>query len=305
MDSTLQSLDWSLLKAFLAVAEAGSLSAAARRLSQSQPTLGRQIKQLESALGLTLFERHTRGFALTEAGADLIAHARAMEAAAAQITMTAAGRDVSLSGTVRIAASEVMARHILPSLIADLRRAEPEIQIELVPSDASENLLFREADLAVRMYRSPQLDIITKHVVDTPLGAFAARRYLEQRGTPQTLEDLLEHDIVGYDRDDRIIQAMRAMGWTATRDWFAVRCDDQNTYWELVRKGCGIGFTQLAIGSGDPLVEQVLADLPLEPLPVWLAAPEAMRSTPRIRRVWDALEAGLRARFLDPSAPSG
>jgi len=216
MDSTLQSLDWSLLKAFLAVAEAGSLSAAARRLSQSQPTLGRQIKQLESALGLTLFERHTRGFALTEAGADLIAHARAMEAAAAQITMTAAGRDVSLSGTVRIAASEVMARHILPSLIADLRRAEPEIQIELVPSDASENLLFREADLAVRMYRSPQLDIITKHVVDTPLGAFAARRYLEQRGTPQTLEDLLEHDIVGYDRDDRIIQAMRAMGWTAT-----------------------------------------------------------------------------------------
>lgn len=297
MDKTLSDLDWSLFKAFLAVADTGSLSGAARQLAQSQPTLGRQIKQLEAELGLTLFERHTRGFALTEAGSGLIAPARAMQAAAAQISLQAAGQDANLSGTVRITASEVVARHVLPSIIAGLRADAPDIQIELVPSDTSENLLFREADIAVRMYRSTQLDVITKHIADVPMGIYAARSYLEQRGVPQVAEDLFDHDLVGYDSDDRIIQAMRMMGWHATRDMFAVRCDDQNTYWELVRRGCGVGFTQQQVGHNEPLVQRLLPQMQIDPLPIWLAAPEAMRTTPRIQRVWQVLEDGLQAQF--------
>jgi DNA-binding transcriptional LysR family regulator len=90
---------------------------------------------------------------------------------------------------------------------------------------------------------------------------------------------------------------MRAMGWPVTRDFFAVRCDDQNTYWELVRAGCGIGFTQTLVARGDSNVEQIFLDIPLDPLPIWLAAPEAMRSTPRIKRVWDILEAEISSIF--------
>lgn len=293
MDNTTPDLDWSLIKAFLAVAETGSLSGAAQRLSQSQPTLGRQIRQLETQLGTSLFERHTRGLNLSTAGESLMQPARAMETAAAELTLSAAGQDQQIKGTVRITSSEVVAHHVLPAMIAGLRQAEPEIQIELVPSDTSENLLFREADIAVRMYRSEQLDVITRQITSAPLGVYAARSYLERRGIPQKPDDLLQHDLVGYDRDDRIIAGIRQLGWPATRDWFAVRCDDQNTYWELVRQGCGIGFTQHIVAANDPAIQQILPDLPLEPLPVWLAAPEAMRHTPRIRRVWDYLETGL------------
>lgn len=302
MDDSLIQLDWSLVRAFLAVAETGSLSGAARQLSQSQPTLGRQIKLFEDQLNLRLFDRQPRGFTLTPTGESLLEPARAMRDAFGQLNLRAAGRDDRMQGTVRITASEVMARHVMPQVILQIRESEPNIQIELVPSDASENLLFREADIAVRMYRSTQLDVITKQIAEAKLGVYVAKTYLAKHGTPKTIEALMEHSIIGYDRDDRIIQGMRAMGWPVTRDFFDVRCDDQNTYWELVRGGCGIGFTQSLVARRDPGVEQLFPDLPLDPLPIWLAAPEAMRSTPRIKRVWDILEAEISSIFK-PAKP--
>lgn len=300
MDNSFAQLDWSLIRAFLAVAETGSLSGAARSLSQSQPTLGRQIKLLEDHLGLRLFDRKARGFDLTHNGESLLEPARAMRDAFGQLSLRAAGHDDKMRGTVRITASEVMARHALPQIIADIRQTEPEIQIELVPSDASENLLFREADIAVRMYRSTQLDVITKQIAVAPLGVFAARSYLERHQSPKTIDDLIDHCLIGYDRDDRIIQGMRAMGWQVKRDFFDVRCDDQNTYWELVRAGCGIGFTQQFVARKDSDIVQLLPEMQFDPLPIWLAAPEAMRTAPRVKRVWDLLEIGITSRF--PSA---
>ena len=297
MDKVLNDFDWSLVRAFLAVAETGSLSAAARHLSQSQPTLGRQIKQLEDQIGLRLFERQARGLELTETGESLLEPARAMRAAFGQLRLRAAGQDHKIQGTVRIAASEVMAHHVLPQIIAQMRETEPNIQIELVPSDSSENLLFREADIAVRMYRSTQLDVITKQIGTVEMGIFAAKKYLAKHGTPERIEDLLNHTIVGYDRDDHIIVGMRDLGWPASRDFFDVRCDDQNTYWELVRAGCGVGFTQQSFANVDPLIQRVLPEVELPTLPIWLAAPEVMRSTPRIKRVWDMLEEGISAVF--------
>jgi DNA-binding transcriptional LysR family regulator len=297
MDKALNDFDWSLIRGFLAVAETGSLSGAARSLSLSQPTLGRQIKQLEDQMGLRLFERQARGLELTDTGESLLEPARAMRAAFGQLRLRAAGRDHKMEGTVRITASEVMAHHVLPKIIAGMREAEPNIQIELVPSDASENLLFREADIAVRMYRSTQLDVITKQIGTVEMGIYAAKSYLAKHGTPERIDDLLNHTIVGYDRDDRIIVGMRDLGWPATREFFDVRCDDQNTYWELVRAGCGVGFTQRSFASVDPLIARVLPEVELPTLPIWLAAPEVMRSTPRIKRVWDMLEEGISAVF--------
>lgn len=297
MDKALNDFDWSLIRGFLAVAETGSLSGAARSLSLSQPTLGRQIKQLEDQMGLRLFERQARGLELTDTGESLLEPARAMRAAFGQLRLRAAGRDHKMEGTVRITASEVMAHHVLPKIIAGMREAEPNIQIEFVPSDASENLLFREADIAVRMYRSTQLDVITKQIGTVEMGIYAAKSYLAKHGTPERIDDLLNHTIVGYDRDDRIIVGMRDLGWPATREFFDVRCDDQNTYWELVRAGCGVGFTQQSFASVDPLIARVLPEVELPTLPIWLAAPEVMRSTPRIKRVWDMLEEGISAVF--------
>jgi DNA-binding transcriptional LysR family regulator len=293
----LASLDWSLVQTFLAVADSGSLSQGARRLGLSQPTAGRHVRQIEERLEVTLFNRQPRGLALTEAGLALLPHARAMETAMRDLALAAAGRTERLSGPVRITASVFMAQHHLPPILARLRQAEPEISIDLVPNDAPENLLYREADIAVRMYRSEQLDIVTRHLCDIPLGLFAARSYIARRGRPETLEAFFRHDLVGYDRSDQILRGMRDMGIEAQRDWFATRTDHQGVYWELVRAGCGIGFAQSQVGDADPTVERVLPDLPLPGLPLWLAAHEAIRQTPRIRRVWDLLAEGLTAQL--------
>jgi len=286
-------LDWSLVQAFLAVAETGSLSAAARDLKASQPTLGRQIKQIETQLGADLFHRQPRGLSLTETGAALVEPARVMRQAMQQITLTAAGQQETLKGTVRITASTATSCYHMPAIIADIRVQEPEIEIELVPSDDTRNLLFREADIAVRMYRPTQLDLITQHIGDIELGMFAAHSYLKRRGVP-TADTIMHHDVVGYDTNPAILDGLKAAGFPIDRDFFGVRCDDFIAYWELVRAGCGIGFSQANVGRGDAAVQELHLGYDLPSLPVWLTAHEAMRQTPRIRRVWELLAERLK-----------
>lgn len=287
--------DWSLIQSFLAVAETGSLSAAARQLARSQPTLGRQIQTLEQNLGAQLFDRHPRGLALSEIGAQLLPHARQMQTSMGAIALTAAGQSQQMAGSVRITGSVFISHYVLPQVLAQIRQLEPAIHIDLIPTDDAENLLFREADIAVRMFRPQQLDLIARHLGDIRLGAFAATSYLDRAGRPTTQEALLSHDLIGYDSNDLIVRTMAQMGWPVTREDFAVRCDSQSAYWELLRAGCGIGFSQIRVGQTDPLVEQLDLDLEIPALPVWLTAHEAMRHTPRIHRVWTLLTQGLAA----------
>ena len=291
----MDNLDWTLYRSFLTVAETGSLSAAARALGLSQPTLGRHVAELEAALQVPLFTRALRGYDLTAAGVAMLPAARAMRDAAAALALVAAGREGSLRGTVRLTASRVVSHYLLPAILADLRRMEPGIEIELVPSDSTENLLFREADIALRMYRPTQLDVVTRHIADLPTAIYAAKTLLDRLGRPQTAEDLLQMDFVGFDRSDLILRMMAALGVPRKREDFALRCDDQVVYWALVRAGCGVGATQCLIGDADPLVERCAAFIPLPTLPVWLTAPEALRQNPRVRRVMDHLAAAFRA----------
>lgn len=293
MDKPVSPLDWSLVRAFLAVADCGSLSAAARHLGASQPTLGRQIRQLEDDLQQVLFHRQAKGLMLTEGGQLLMGPARRMQAALNEIELTAAGRQTQIEGSVRITASVMFSVYILPPVIAGLREKEPGITIDLVPTDSTENLLFREADIALRMYRPEQLELVARHLGDLKLGMFAACSYLDRAGRPETFQDLLDHPLIGYDRNEEIIRGMQKRGWSATRDWFALRCDNHAVNWELVRAGCGIGFGQVEVARRDPSVEQVVVDLSLPSLPIWLATHQALRHTPRIARVWDALAEGL------------
>ena len=173
-----ETLDWSYIRSLLAVAETGSLSAAARKTGQSQPTLGRHIKAVEMALGTDLFVRNSGGLQLTEAGLSLLEPAREMAHAYARLTTQAAGRDAAVAGTVRITASVVVSQYLLPPIIAEIRRREPDIEIELVPSDTTENLMFREADIAVRMFRPTQLDVVARKIADisSSSGSVSVRR---------------------------------------------------------------------------------------------------------------------------------
>ena len=289
--------DWSHVQSFLAVAETGSLSAAAVQLGQSQPTIGRHIKTLEDALGVELFHRHARGLSLTDIGQDMFPMAETMRQSMATIALSAEAHGGTSTGTVRIASSDFMAHHVLPQILAGIRQDHPSIQLVIIPSDSSENLLFREADIAIRMFRPNQLELVTRHVADIPIGTFAAHSYLDRRGRPKTAEDLLSHDLVGYDQSTLITDAMSALGWPGSPEVFAVRCDHHPVYWEMVRAGCGIGFTQAHIGRSDPDVEELHLGLDIPPLPIWLTAHQAVRKAPRVDAIWTALDRRLTQKF--------
>ena len=298
MAQDLGQFDWTLAQSFLAVAEEGSLSGAARRLGMTQPSLGRHVKLLEEALDVSLFTRVPKGLELTETGVALLGPARDMLAASARLALVAEGRSERLSGTVRITASEVVSHYHLPKIFAAIRTQEPDIQLELVPSDTSENLLFREADIAIRMYRPTQLDVVTRHVGDLSVSLYAAKSYLARKGGVVRFGELEGHDFIGFDKSDLIIKFFRQMGLDVDRNFFPVRIDSQGVYWEMVRMGCGIGAAQRVIGDADPLVERLDVELPMPPLPIWLTAPEALRANPRIRRVYDLLADAL-AEIID------
>ncbi|MBY4894200.1 LysR family transcriptional regulator [Rhodobacteraceae bacterium N5(2021)] len=286
-------LDWTLLRAVLAVAETGSLSGAATELSLTQPTLGRQIKAAEQALGQPLFTRHARGLTPTPFCDSLLPAARRMRDAAQAVSVLAAGQSPDTSGRVRLTASVFVTSHVLPDILATIREDHPNIALDVVASDATENLLFHEADIALRMYRPTQLDMITKHLGDLSLGLYASERYIARHGLLRDMDDLHAHQMVGYDRSDLILRGMRAMGMEVTRDWFTVCTDDQVAYWKFVAAGCGIGIGQTVVAERTPGVRRILSDLTIPPLPVWLTAHPSLRHQPRVAAVWTALDQAI------------
>ena len=284
--------DWALLRSFLEVASAGSLSRAAAVLGSSQPTLSRQIAQLEAHLGQSLFERTTRGLRLTEAGAALRAPAERMREQAQQLAMVAAGRAQTLAGTVRITASEIVSAHVLPELLRQLRDTHPEIQIELVASNTLENLLEREADIALRMLRPTQTALVARRLADQPLGFYAHRDYVQTHGKPSAT-NLLQHQWVGYDRSDQLLRGFHEAGFKLTREFFGFRCDNQIVAWHAVLAGLGIGVCLKRVAALVPELVRVLPTVPLAPLPMWITAHRELRGTPRLKLVFDTLAAAL------------
>lgn len=282
-------LDWTHLQSFVAIAEHRSLSGAARALGGSQPTMGRHIASLEKLLNIRLFDRTADGLDLTPTGLDLLEHARQMGDAAGRFSLVAEGRSQAVAGTIRIAASEIVATYILPDILTKLRREEPEIAIELVASDRTENLLQREADIAVRMYRPTQADVYTRKIGELELGMYAAHSYLESHGPTEEMGDITGHNFIGYDRSDLIIQGFKTAGLEVDRDFFPFRCDNQVVCWRMAVAGFGIGLNQRCIGDNEGRVERVFSSVPMPSLPVWLTAHAELKTSRRVRLVFDFL----------------
>lgn len=290
----LPKFEWNLIRSFLAVLDQGSLLGAARVLQMSQPTVGRHVAELEIQLGVVLFERTGRGLVPTTLALQLAVAARAMEAGALQLTRTLSGAQTQTSGTVRITASVPVAAFLMPAVLAQLRMALPEIQVELVSSNQVSNLLRREADIAVRMVRPEQATLVARKLGNVGLGAYAHRSYLARRGAPRTAADLLQHDLIGSDTDPAILQGFQALGFPVVRDAFVLRTDDFVVQWQAVRAGLGVGFCSDYIARTDPDVLRVLPGLlNIAPLPMWLAVHREIRTSHRIRAVFDFLGEAL------------
>ncbi len=234
----------------------------------------------------------------------LLGAAGKMAEASARLATLAAGRDMALSGTVRITASVVVSNGLLPGIIARLRQAEPDIEIELVPSDTIENLIFREADIAIRMFRPTQLDNVTRKLGDSPMALYASGEILSQFGQPANPDDLRRFPFVGFDRSDMILRLAQGWGLQVGKGSFGVRCDDQAAYWNLVCAGCGIGGMQTVVGDAEPRVRRLDFQPGLPSLPVWLAAHEAMQKSPRVWRVWDFLADAVSSSLMSRAGSS-
>lgn len=285
--------DWHLIRAFLAALDAGSLLGAAKQLQTTQPTVGRQVAQLEAQMGVVLFERTGRGLQPTATALSLADAARSMESGALQLARQLQAKQTQLQGTVRITASQTVAYQLLPPILASMRDALPEIQIELVSSNQVSNLLRREADIAVRMVQPDQGTLIAKKLGSVSVGVYAHKNYLARFGTPQAPDDLLNHTLIGYDTDDVMIRGFANYGQSLGKEAFAIRSDDLIVQWQALCAACGIGFVADYMGQSQADLVKILAMLKIPPLPMWLAVHREIRSNPRIRAVFDYLAKAL------------
>jgi DNA-binding transcriptional LysR family regulator len=284
-----QDFDWSLIRSFLAALEHGSLLGAARALHSSQPTIGRHIAELESQLGVVLFERTGRGLLPSETALRLADSARAMEAGALQMARNVSLAESGVSGTVRLTASQPVACVLLPPILARMRLALPDIQIELVASNQVSNLLRREADIALRMVQPDQATLVARRIGKVTIGAYAQRGYLRRRGTPRHPAELTGHDLVGMNQGDDILRGFAASGLPLQRENFGLRTDDLMAYAEAVRAGLGVGFLADYVARDDSALVPVLPMLKIPALPIWLAVHREIRTSRRIRAVFDFL----------------
>ncbi|QIL83702.1 LysR family transcriptional regulator [Diaphorobacter sp. HDW4A] len=285
--------NWEWYRSFLQVLESGSLSAAARSLGLTQPTLGRHVDSLESALGLKLFTRSQEGFAPTPAALELHPYAANISATAAALRRTANGHGTRISGPVRITASEVMGVEVLPPILASVRDKHPGLVIELVLSNQADDLLQREADIAVRMFRPTQEALIAKNIGKIELGLHAHSSYLLKNGTPKSLNELKRHSLIGFDRETEYIRQMQGRLQGLTRDQFALRSDSDLAQIGAIRAAYGIGLCQVPLAARDPQLVRVLQSQFSMPLDTWVAMHGDLRHSPRCAAAFDALVAGL------------
>ncbi len=284
---------WELYRSFLAVFRERSLSGAARTLGLTQPTIGRHIDALEDALGVALFTRSQAGLLATPGAATLLPYAEAMASAASALSRVASGEAQEERGAVRVAASEMIGTEVLPGVLAAFRELHPRIDIELVISNRTEDLLRRDADVAVRMVKPTQSALVARKLGTLHLGLHAHPRYLKTYGTPQSLEELNQHPLIGFDKAPSV-RRLPGLSAPLSREMFAFRCDSDIGQYAALRAGFGIGVCQLALGKRDRLVEVLPGAIDF-PLGVWVVMHKDLKSSRRTRLMYDHLAQQLSA----------
>lgn len=289
--------DWNQARAFLATVEEGSLSAAARALGLTQPTLGRQVAALEEDLEILLFERVGKSLVLTPSGLELLDHVRAMRDAANRISLTASGQSQTIEGQVRITASDVMSAHTLPPAVGRLREIAPLLEIDIVAANDIRDLQLREADIAIRHVRPEQPDLIARHVSDATAHFYALKPYLDRHGRPDSIETLADHAFIGFGDNDLMIERLNAFGLSLTRENFRLGSESGVVAWEMARHGLGIIVMSDEVAADTPGMERVMPDMDPFVFPIWLTTHRELHTSRRIRLVFDLL-----AEFLTEKA---
>ena len=289
MDWRTVKFDWNRARAFLVTAEEGSLSAAARALDMSQPTLGRQVTQLEQELGVALFEREGRGLELTPNGLELVQYVRSMGDAANLLSLAASGKSQRIEGSISISATEDAAVFVLPSLVKKLHRLHPGIEVELIASNTESDLLRREADIAIRGFRPTQMDLITRKLKPVAANFYATPGYIAELGTPQSALDFAQAKFVGFEKNGLMIDRFAHFGLNISKQNIPFLSANRLVHWELVKQGICIGVFAEEAAESEPSLCKVLPDFPSIMSDIWLVVHRELRMNRRVKTVFDFL----------------
>ncbi|MCC8967748.1 LysR family transcriptional regulator [Bradyrhizobium sp. Pear76] len=288
---------WELYRSFLAVLREGSLSGAARSLNLTQPTVGRHIRELEVILGVPLFTRAQDGLRPTAASVVAQPHALAMAAAAETLLRTISGTADQPRTVVRIAASEIVAAEILPAIVMTLEQSQPGLVVEISASDRTEDLLRRDCDIAIRMARPTQSNLVARKVGQARLGFYAHLSYVQKNGKPSDLREMNPHRIIGFDRETEAVRALRRLGLPLKRDDFTLRSDNHLVQLAAIRAGLGIGICQCAVARKDSALVHILPEAFSPRLDVWVAKHQDLRNSRPMRLMFDHLVDALKAAY--------
>ncbi|NEU95688.1 LysR family transcriptional regulator [Bradyrhizobium uaiense] len=285
---------WELYRSFLAVLREGSLSGAARSLKLTQPTVGRHIRELEATLGMPLFTRAQDGLRPTAASVVAQPHALAMAAASETLLRAISSKAGQPRTVVRLAASEIVATEILPPILTELERSQPGLVVEISASDRLEDLLRRDCDIAIRMVRPTQADLVARKVGQARLGFHAHTNYLEKNGKPANLRELSRHCLVGFDHETAAVRALYRLGLQLRRDDFTLRSDNTLLQLAAIRAGFGIGICQRAVVREDTQIMHLLPKEFSPSLDVWVTMHQDLRKSPPMRSMFDHLVEALK-----------
>ncbi|MFX4298703.1 MULTISPECIES: LysR family transcriptional regulator [Roseobacteraceae] len=280
--------DWNRMRAFLATANEGTLTAAAHSLGLTQPTLSRQISALEEELGLMLFERVGRGLVLTAAGREMQHHVREMGAAADRVALAALGQAQSIEGDVRITASDILSAVLLPPAVSRIKALAPNLVIDVIAANDVRDLMRREADIAVRHVRPEHPDLVVRLICEAKAYFYASKEYLAARGHPQSLSDLDQHDFISMGNVSRMVEYLRNIGIHLEVQQFQVGSENGVVGWALAQAGLGIIPMDEAVARHSPNMVQVLPHT-LISFPIWLTTHREIHTSPKMRLVFDVL----------------
>ena len=288
-------LDWNHLRAFHATATSGSLSAAARSLALTQPTLSRQISALESQLGVALFERIGRRLFLTATGTALLEHIMTMGEAADAFSVSASGDEKALSGRVSISAADTIAAYVLPEIVGRIRREAPNITVVVLSSNNLSNLHRREADIAIRHIRPDQEGLVGQKLRDTEAHFYASHEWVKKNGMPRNGQDLARFDLIALDDVEDFAAYMSNIGIPVLASDFRLISNSGISVWNMVRNGLGIAPMLREVAERTKGVTRLPGDLPAISVPIWLVTHQGLANSPRIRLVHTILAEQLQA----------
>lgn len=281
--------DWTQAQAFLATAETGSFSSAAKLLGTSQPTVGRHVAALEQDLGMALFDRIGTSLTLNEKGRAVLVHIKAMQDAADLVSLTAMGTDQVIAGPISITASDAFCAYLLPPIVKRIHQQYPDLQIEIIASNDVQDLRRREADIAIRNVRPHHSNLYAKRIKTTQAHLYGSTEYLDKIGRPATLRDINpEAHFIG-DSLGRVLQMMTSMTDTITPDQFKFVGNNGIVMWEMVKQGTGLAMMFKEIAQITPNVEPILEQEICPEVEAWLVTHAELKTSAKFRTVFDLL----------------